>query len=60
MFQFKSLIRAKINLNRAAPKPEVVESSPPTGVLGKTFIEKRQKQSKQIIGWLKLVKKAKR
>ena len=50
MFQFKSLIRAKINLNRAAPKPEVVESSPPTGVLRKTFIEKRQKQSKEIFG----------
>lgn len=30
MLQFKSLITAKINLNRAAPKPEVVESSPPT------------------------------
>lgn len=30
MLQFKSLITAKINLNRAVPKQEVVESSLPT------------------------------
>ena len=38
----------------------MVRSAPSTTTQEKTFIEKRQKQSKQIIGWLKLVKKAKR
>lgn len=35
-------------------KPEVISSAPPTGAQGETFIEKRPKQSKEIIDWLHL------
>ena len=45
-------------MEQGSTKSEVVRSAPSTTTQEKTFIEKRQKQSKQIIGWLKLVKKA--
>lgn len=44
-----------MNKNRLAlgsPELQGVRHAPPTGAQGETLIEKRQKQSKEIIDWL--------
>lgn len=40
---------SKYQFEKGSTKLEVVESTPPTGTGGKTFIEKRQEQSKKIV-----------
>lgn len=49
----KSLFEQKLAFG--STKPEVVRSAPPKQTRGATFIEKRQKQSKDIIDWLSLM-----
>ena len=47
--------KAMTNLDsilKGRDKPEVVRSAPIKRTSGKTFLDKRQKQSKEIIDWL--------
>lgn len=52
MPKFKSLFEEKHLFELGSTKARVVRNAPLAGVWEETIIEKRQKQSKEIIGWL--------